>query len=173
MLKVLNRMNIKQFMFPWQTCSCCWLALIMLIAMLQRTANITFNMKTKTQLKNFMDSLSVKQKTIYENIIQERKSIYYKGFLLGFSITLLYLLFYSSYNKNNIIWKNACISVVITGIVTYLYYILSPKSNYIILSLTNEKQRELWLDIYKTMQYNYHVSFIYGLAGVMFLSFLY
>ena len=142
--------------------------------MIQRTFMFTTDSDKNKNIQLFRNTLSKQQKIIYEKIIQERRTIYYQGFLAGLGITLLYLVFMSSYYKTNIMmWKNACIAVVISGFTTYFYYMLSPKSDYMILHLTDNKQREEWFEVYKFMQYNYHLSFIYGLGGVLFLSLLY
>ena len=36
--------------------------------------------------------------------------------------------------------------------------------------LETEKQRDAWLKIYKTMQFNYHFGFVLGLAGMFFVA---
>ena len=52
----------------------------------------------------------------------------------------------------------------------YLYYMLKPKSDWMILYLNDPKQRELWLDIYKTMKQKFHLGFLFGLVAVMMFS---
>ena len=36
--------------------------------------------------------------------------------------------------------------------------------------LKSEEEREAWLNIYKTMQFNYHLGFVLGLIGMMFVG---
>ena len=54
--------------------------------------------------------------------------------------------------------------------VNYFFYILHPKTDYMVLHLNTEKERKAWLDIYKTMQFNYHLGFALGLVGMMFVG---
>lgn len=153
----------------WKSCSVCMVSLLLICAMFIRT--LTFG--NKEEIKTFMNTLNVKQKLTYENIISERKTIYYMGILLGFLCTGLFLLWSKFYKKRKLYtWINACFSVIIMSFVTYFYYMLSPKSDYMILHLRNNEQHEEWLNVYKTMQYDYHVSFVYGLLSVAVLSYL-
>ena len=62
-----------------------------------------------------------------------------------------------------------CVVGAITFITHYFYYILSPKSDWMILHL-KENQMNDWLNVYKTMQYKYHTGFVIGIISVMILS---
>ena len=64
----------------------------------------------------------------------------------------------------------ACITGSITFTVNYFYYILTPKSEWMILSLEGQDQKEAWLKMYRHMQFNYHVGFLLGIAAVFFLT---
>ena len=39
-----------------------------------------------------------------------------------------------------------------------------------VVHLDDEDQRKAWLEIYRTMQYNYHLGFALGLVGMMFVG---
>ena len=102
---------------------------------------------------------------IYKNkIICERRRIYYTGHLVGLFVSIIAIF----NEKNNL--NRACMSGAITMIISYLFYILHPKSDYIILHLNNEKKRKLWLDIYKQMQKRYHYGLLFGIFSVILLS---
>tara|TARA_B100001142_G_scaffold269979_1_gene275866 strand:- start:304 stop:552 length:249 start_codon:yes stop_codon:yes gene_type:complete len=62
---------------------------------------------------------------------------------------------------------NACLAGAITFLTEYFFYILHPKSDYMINHLHKEKQRKEWLNIYRTMQVNYHIGLVVGIVGVM------
>ena len=115
--------------------------------------------------------LSETNKKRYINIANERKDIYLKGFGLGFiaSIIALFLL------NNNKMFKvtklvNICFVLATSFTVNYFFYILHPKSDYMVLHLKNSEEKKAWLDIYKTMQFNYHLGFALGLIGMIFVS---
>ena len=99
--------------------------------------------------------------------------------MLGFVLTGIFLLWNKFFKKKknvsvsqNCSWINACVAVVIMSFVTYFYYILIPKTDYMILHLKTNKQHREWLNVYKTMQFDYHVSFVYSLLVVALLSYL-
>jgi len=52
-----------------------------------------------------------------------------------------------------------------------MYYMLYPKSAYMVNNLENKDQSSKWLAVYKTMQYKYHVGMILGLVGYFLLSY--
>ncbi len=115
--------------------------------------------------------LSEINKKRYINIANERKDIYLKGFGLGFiaSIIALFLL------NNNKMFKvtkliNICFVLATSFTVNYFFYILHPKSDYMVLHLKNSEEKKAWLDIYKTMQFNYHLGFALGLIGMFFVG---
>jgi hypothetical protein len=52
----------------------------------------------------------------------------------------------------------------------YFYYILSPKSDWMILHIEGDKQKKAWLSVYRIMQYNYHFGALLGLVGAFFIA---
>lgn len=156
----------------FKQCLVCTIAMSLFFAMIYRT--YFFDKESSTL--SFHKTLNEKQKTIYSRIIKERKNIYYTGFTYGLMASLLFLIS-SIYIKNGR-WRcchsiNACVSVLLLSFISYLYYILSPKTEYMVLHLNTREQREKWLDVYKSMQYNYHVSYVYGIIGAGVLSYLF
>jgi hypothetical protein len=135
--------------------------------------------------KNFMSVLSDEQKEKYKKIRQERLNIYFKGFLYSFIISLVIIFLKSYLLKNNIITSNMLKSVLenkftigsfiagATLLTTYFYYILSPKSDYMVLHLENDKQKKEWLNVYKKMQYTYHFGLLLGIIGMFFVGSVY
>lgn len=115
--------------------------------------------------------LSEKNQQRYLSITKERRNIYFKGFGLGFIISLCSLIYmvYIQNKKLRSITK-MCLVVAISFTVNYFFYILSPKSDYMVLHLNTPNERMAWLNIYKTMQFNYHLGFVLGLIGMMFVG---
>jgi hypothetical protein len=60
-----------------------------------------------------------------------------------------------------------CMVGGITLLTNYLYYMLSPKSDYMVLHLDDQRQRVAWLDIYRGMQVKYHVGLALGIGAAM------
>jgi hypothetical protein len=59
----------------------------------------------------------------------------------------------------------ACIVASTMFIVQYFYYILYPKSDWILLHLNTDEQKKKWLDIYRVMQRSCHEGVALGIAG--------
>jgi ABC-type microcin C transport system permease subunit YejE len=115
--------------------------------------------------------LSEENKKRYINIANERKDIYLKGFGIGFIVSLIALLFINN-NKMFKVTKlvNICFVLATSYTINYFFYILHPKSDYMVLHLKNTEEKHAWLDIYKTMQFNYHLGFALGLIGMIFIG---
>ena len=126
----------------------------------------------KSTLKDpLFQLLSNENKQRYVRIANERKNIYLKGFGLGFVISLL-ALFILNNNKMFKVNKlvNICFVLATSFSVNYFFYILHPKSDYMVLHLKDDKEKQAWLNIYKTMQFNYHLGFALGLVGMIFVG---
>ena len=100
-----------------------------------------------------MELLDDENKQRYMMIANERKMIYFKGFALGFILSLL-ALYVLNNNKFFKVTKltNTCFVLATSFIVNYFFYILHPKSDYMVVHLDDEDQRKAWLEIYRTMQ---------------------
>jgi hypothetical protein len=130
-----------------------------------------FSCVNDTNKSEFKKTLTSKQKEIYEKIISERKNIYYGGFALGIALSILALYIGENYlffidKKNKATLPKVCTIATITFITNYFFYILYPKSDYMLLHLTNKPQIEGWLAIYKKMQYKFHFGFVLGIIAV-------
>lgn len=122
-------------------------------------------------VKKFKETLNEKQKKTYKDITDERRRIYYRGFVLGLvlSIFMIWILnkpSLQSVNKISIL----CIVGATSFLTNYFYYILTPKSDYMLLHLTEKNQISEWLNVYKKMQYVNHLGFALGIIGVVILG---
>lgn len=145
----------------------CFIAIVLLITNIY----MIFSCKNTTLKSEFMNVLSEEQKKTYIDIIEERKNIYYTGFGLGILLSLLFIFILNlkKIKLNKV--SNVCIVGLITFLTNYLYYILIPKKDYMLLHLTDKEQIKRWLDIYKYMQFNYHVGFVIGIMSVCVFSY--
>ena len=129
-----------------------------------------FLMCGKQYLKSdFARTLNAKQLNTYKKITAERFKIYSEGFMLGILKMLVFLPLLAKtkyYNRLNV----GCLAVVIVFVTNYFYYMLHKKSTYMIKHLTNQKQINAWLNIYKYMQFNNYFGFLLGLIGMVLLS---
>ena len=148
------------------------------IAIIFLTANIYCMLcigcdKTKNEFKSLLNE---NQMIIYEKITKERRNIYFQGYGLGFLISLIFLFSYKMFtkslnNKKIPYWSIVCIIGAISLVVNYFYYILSPKSTYMIEHLKDRQQNKSWLKIYRMMQIKYHIGLILGIIAVMFFAY--
>lgn len=148
------------------TCAIAAIFLIANIFTVISSSNITNN-----HHREFTNSLTDKQRIIYNNIVVERRNIYYAGFILGIILSLLVLFINKKLTKYALKSINTvCMVGTITFITNYLFYILYPKTNYMLLHLNDKKQIEEWFKIYKLMQFKYHLGFVLGIISVVIFT---
>tara|TARA_B100000927_G_C16052105_1_gene303512 strand:- start:3 stop:470 length:468 start_codon:yes stop_codon:yes gene_type:complete len=126
----------------------------------------------KSTLKDpLFQLLSERNKQRYMKIADERKNIYLKGFGLGFILSII-ALFILNNNKMFKVTKlmNICFVLATSFTVNYFFYILHPKTDYMVLHLNDGEEKKAWLNIYKAMQFNYHLGFALGLVGMIFIG---
>ena len=143
----------------------CGIFLIFIIGMLYK---LLFTNKCKI-LDSFMDSLSSEQKKTYEEIVNNRRSIYFKGYGLGLVIAILYIII----NKQTLkIGKYASLCLIgsIMFVTNYFFYILHPKGKFMLNYLNGKKQIDEWVQVYKKMQFDYHIGMLFGVIAVVFLG---
>ena len=142
----------------------CTVAIIFIIAAI--VMNIMVD-KGKV-VDDFKKSLSPDQIEIYEKIMNERKSISIRGYLIGLILSISFVM--GNYHYNKVEYKaSICTAAAIMFITHYFYYILSPKSDWMLLHLRDCQKRE-WLELYRKMQYSYHFGFLIGILSVVVFS---
>ena len=147
----------------------CSIGLMFLIANLY----VTFTADKIKQKEDFYNTLSQDKIERYEGIINERRTIYLKGYGLGLILAFISLFLYEKFGWNDKKkgLNKVCFIGGITLLVNYFYYMLSPKSDYMILHLNEENQKKEWLNINKTMQFNYHIGLLLGIVASMVLAY--
>lgn len=144
----------------------CLLSLVFVIGTLWFYSQIGSDELSKT----FVLLLHDTQKKHYNDIVYERYSIATQGYLLGFMISLFTLVYYRWSNINLSRSFYICTVVAITFIVQYFYYILSPKTKWMLQTNMNKDQTDAWLRLYKHNQWHYHFGILLGLLSVAFLG---
>ena len=146
----------------------CGIAAVFIIGMLYMTIAVDKNEVSE----RFKKTLNESQLERYEGLTNERLRIYYTGYGVGFliSLGLIYLNIFILKQKMSKM-SMVCLTSGVTFLTTYFYYILSRKSDYMIMHIKEENQKREWLNVYRKMQYNYHMGLVLGIAAVMALSY--
>ena len=132
-----------------------------------------YNMTNKSEIvKHYKEKLPSDLQKRYENISEERKKISIHGYILGLVFSL-FIIFYNVKLKGQ---RLNTISLVCTVMATcfltnYFYYMLSPKSDWMLNHINNPEQVKGWLLMYREMSYNYHAGLALGIIGVGILAF--
>ena len=132
-----------------------------------------YNMTNKSEIvKHYKEKLPSDLQKRYENISEERKKISIHGYILGLVFSL-FIIFYNVKLKGQ---RLNTISLVCTVMATcfltnYFYYMLSPKSDWMLNHINNPEQVKAWLIMYREMSYNYHAGLALGIIGVGILAF--
>ena len=134
-----------------------------------------FSCSNDNRKQEFKNTLTKEQQVLYEKIIDERKKIYYGGFLLGIVLSFIAVYFgnkllFSKNSKSSSLPK-ICMIASITFVTNYLFYILYPKTDYMLLHLNDKTQIQGWLNIYKKMQFKFHLGFILGIVAVIIYAY--
>ena len=98
--------------------------------------------------------------------------ISYKGYVLGVIISLG-IIFYNLKIKGTKMSNSSLVCTVIaTAFITnYFYYMLHPKSDWMLNHMGNQEEVKAWLQMYREMQYNYHMGITLGIIAVGILAF--
>jgi len=125
-------------------------------------------MLTSKKSKNFKDFVSLlddNQTNIYKSITKERLNIYIQGTIIG-----IILAFIVKYNVNLSKNVSICVFIVIALGFNWAYYLLYPKSDYMLNHLNSQAQTQAWLKIYKEMKLRSHVGLLVGVVGYILLG---
>jgi hypothetical protein len=127
---------------------------------------VSLNPYNKDKLDRLLSLLNADQRQIYNEVSRERLHIYLMGLVIGLLLGFIYL--YNSQQKPGL--GRTCGFVFITMAVTYLFYLLYPKSKYMLTYLTTDAQRAAWQDVYRSMQYKHYMGMLLGLIAYVLVS---
>ena len=146
----------------------CMISAIFIIGMIY-----FYNLTDKSDIvKHYKSSLSSDLQKRYEKITKERSNISYQGYILGviFSLCIIFYNLKIKHSKMNT--TSLVCTVVATAFITnYFYYMLSPKSVWMLNYMSNQEEVKSWLLMYREMQYNYHIGLVLGIIAVGILGF--
>ena len=148
----------------------CTLATIFVIASIF-TTNMTQKNKT---IQQYQAQLPSHLQNIYAKITKERQSIYYYGYALGLVLSVIIIAYNNNIsNRHHLSMTTAtmvCAVITVSFITNYFYYMLSPKSTYMLQHINSPEQTKAWLVMYKSMQYYWHAGLVLGIIAIMFLA---
>jgi hypothetical protein len=146
----------------------CAISAVFLIGMI-----FFYNMTDKSEIvKHYKSTLTSDLQKRYEKITEERKKISYYGYALGFLLSL-FIIYYNLKIKrerlNNV--SLVCTVVAVSFITNALFYMVYPKSDWMLEHINNPQQVKAWLQMYKAMSFYYHSGLILGIIAVGIFAF--
>jgi uncharacterized protein YacL len=127
---------------------------------------VSLNPYSADKLKKLMSLLTPDQTQVYKEVSRERMYIYLMGLVLGLLLGFIYLY----HGAKTVGLSRTCGFVFITMATTYLFYLLYPKSKYMLTYLTTDDQRAAWLDVYRGMQYRHYMGMVLGVIAYVLVS---
>ena len=144
----------------------CVISMIFIIEMIY-FYSMTYN---NAIVKKYKGSLSSDLQSKYEAISRERMMISYQGYILGLCLSLV-IIFYNLQIKGVKNFPLVCTVMATCFLTNYFYYILSPKSDWMLNHMGNQKETSAWLEMYREMSFNYHAGLAFGIVAVGILAF--
>jgi len=126
-------------------------------------ATLSVSKEQHDMLRNvFSEELDQK----YENIIIERRNHYIIGIILGIAIS-----YYVSTNMNILNqFTRLSLFLTITLGTALIFYMLMPKTDYVLNYLKTAEENKKWLEVYKSMKNRYFIGFLLGLLATISLA---
>lgn len=129
-----------------------------------------YSMTDKSQtVKQYKKQLSPDLQKRYEKITRERMIISYNGYGLGLLLSF-FIIFYLKKKKIRT-FSLVCTIMATCFLTNYFYYMLSPKSDWMLNHIDSPEQVKAWLQMYREMSYNYHMGIVLGIIGVGIFAF--
>ena len=116
---------------------------------------------------NYKAQLPENLQKVYEEITNERTTIYYQGYILGFILSL-FIILGNVYSNHKMLSTSSmvCIVLATSFLTNYFYYTLAPKKNWMLNHITTPEQTKAWLQMYRGMQVYYHTGLLLGIIAV-------
>ena len=132
-----------------------------------------YNITDKSKIvKHYKATLPTDLQKRYEKITEERKRISYYGYILGLILSL-FIIFYNikvkHYKLNN--FSLVCTVMATCFLTNYFFYMLYPKTDWMLNHVSNQQQTRAWLIMYREMSFNYHAGLVLGIVAVGVLAF--
>jgi len=141
----------------------CSVATVFLIGMIY----MNYSIATSQIIVKYKAQLPDNLQKIYEQITHERTTIYYKGYILGFILSL-FIILTNVYSDHKMLSTTSmvCLVLATSFLTNYFYYTLSPKKNWMLNYITTPDQTKAWLQMYRGMQIYYHTGLVLGIIAL-------
>ena len=116
----------------------------------------------------FREVLSPDLVKVYNQIVIERRNLYFQGLILGLVISIFVLK--SGIFRVTNMYHRATLFLAITIPISVIYYFLMPKSDYMLNHLKSSEENKGWLHIYRTMRQRYILGFVFGSLAAIPIS---
>ena len=121
---------------------------------------------------HYREKLSTDLRILYDKLSAERLSISCYGYGLGFILSLFIILYNLRLKREKLSNMSlVCIVLATSFLTNYFYYMLSPKSDWMLNHIQNGEQSKLWLQMYRSMSVYYHTGMVLGIAAVGIFAF--
>ena len=132
-----------------------------------------YNMTGKSEIvKNYKKNLPTDLQKRYEMITNERKILNYQGYALGVALSICLIIYNTQFRAQKMSTSAMVCLVIATSFLTnYFYYVLSPKSDWMLNHIDDQEQAKNWLKMYREMSFNYHAGLALGIVAVGVLAF--
>jgi MFS family permease len=133
---------------------------------------MTNAMSTSQTIQTYQKQLPQDLQQLYQQIREERTQIFYTGYIIGFILALIIIVYNTQIKKTRMSWTSmVCLTVFVAFIANYFYYVLTPKTKWMLDHIDNPDQTKAWLQMYKSMQTYYHTSFVFGIIAIGLFAF--
>lgn len=131
--------------------------------------------KTRSKLfTDFSKSMTNYQKQVYMEISEERGYIFFNSLLIGLIVAIITSYwFYTNKTMKTPINELGCYFTAVTLFITYIGYMIHPKSKYILNYLDKPEQIKAWVDIYKSFQNANYTGLILGMLVFYLINHFY
>lgn len=121
---------------------------------------------------NLMTTLDSDLQAKYKSIAKMRATISLQGYGLGLLLSVAVLGYNYTRPKSQRYTTNTmvCVAGAVTFLTQYFYYILTPKTDWMLHHLKTPEQNRAWLAVYRTMSWNYHASLLVGVLSALMLG---
>jgi uncharacterized protein YacL len=131
-----------------------------------------YNATTNSEIvKHYKEKLPTDLRNLYDKLSNERLRISCYGYALGLFLSF-FIIYYNLQSKKKInITSLVCIVITTCFLTNYFYYILTPKSDWMLNHINTPEQTKLWLQMYRTMSVYYHSGLVLGILAVGIFAF--
>ena len=118
-------------------------------------------------IEKYRKSLPTSLVQTYDSITRERTIIYYTGYALGLVLAIIIITYNTVIRKEKVTSLSlVCTIVGFAFIVNYFYYILTPKSKWMLNEIRTPEETKAWLEMYKNLSFYYHSGLLLGLVSI-------